>query len=103
MSVPGTDSKETLLMTYKTDKLGNRAQAIAGPREWIYSDTGSTLANAVAAGFVSDGRNMGMKVGNIVFFSPLLTPFDASRLVVIEVQAQDTGVQFASLKNADTD
>jgi hypothetical protein len=90
-------------MSYKKDKLGNRAQAIAGPREWVYSDTGSTLANAVADGFVSDGRNMGMKVGDVVFFSPLLTPFDASRLVVHAVQAQDTGVQFASLKNSDTD
>lgn len=90
-------------MAYKTDKVGNRSQAIAGPREWIYTDTGSALASVVTAAFFSNGRNLGMKAGDIVFFSPALTPFDSHRLVVIDVQAQDTGVQFASVKNTDTD
>lgn len=90
-------------MAYKKNNLHMDQQSIAGPRTWTYADTGSALASVVTAAFFSDGKDMGMKVGNIVMFSPLLTPFDSHRLVVIDVQAQDTGVQFASVKNADTD
>ena len=86
-------------MAYKTDKLSLRSQAIAGPREWIYSDTGTALAAIpVATGFFTDGRTKGMKVGDIVFFAAAAGT-DAARYIVDAVQAQDTGVQFASVSD----
>jgi hypothetical protein len=90
-------------MTYKTDKLSLKSQAIAGPRHWIYSDTGSAIASVVGAGFFSDGRSMGMKLGDLVDWSSASSPYDAESLVVHDVQTDDTGGQYASVKYTDTD
>lgn len=86
-------------MSYKTDKLSLRSQAIAGPREWIYSDTGTALsAVPVATGFFTDGKTKGMKLGDIVYFA-MASGADHASYIVDAVQAQDTGVQFASVSD----
>lgn len=86
-------------MAYKTDKLNLLAQPMAGQRTWMYSDTGSPGLAPAAAGFFSDGIAKGMKVGDVVLAS---TPTTSTRLVVTALQAQDTGVQFATADAGDT-
>ena len=55
-------------MTYKTAKLNLNGQAIVGSADWVYSDTGMTVANAVAAGAFTDAGDKGMKVGDRLDF-----------------------------------
>lgn len=86
-------------MSYKTDKLNLQTQSIAGVRTWVYSDTGSPPASVGGAGFFTDGIAKGMKVGDIVMAT---TPTTSARLLVTAVQAEDTGVQFATADLGDT-
>jgi predicted RNA-binding protein with TRAM domain len=51
-------------MSYKSDQLTLVSQPIAGPRQWVYQDTGSGVAAVVASGFFTDGADKGMKVGD---------------------------------------
>jgi hypothetical protein len=86
-------------MAYKTEKLNLQPQAIAGPRIWFYSDTGSVRTDLpVATGFFTDGKTKGMKVGDLLYFTNA-NGGDAARFVVDALQAQDTGVQFASVSD----
>jgi hypothetical protein len=78
------------------NKVGVLSQAIAGPRTWYYTDTGSTAVVVAGAAFFSDGKTLGMKVGDIVQYTNT-TLAKADRLVVTAVQAQDTGVPFAEV------
>lgn len=51
-------------MTYQKDQLTLISQPIAGPRKWVYQDTGSGISNVVGSGFFTDGSDKGMKVGD---------------------------------------
>jgi hypothetical protein len=84
-------------MTYKSEKLNLQSQSVAGVRHWSYTDTGSALAAVANTGFFSDGREKGMKVGDIVHFSSAGATPTADRFVVTAVQADDTGGQYASV------
>jgi len=75
-------------MAYKTAKLSLQSQAIAGPRRWVYSDTGMTVADFVTAGAITDAGNKGMKVGDVVEFHDDNTGISVTgRMTVV----QDTG------------
>ncbi|MCK9549136.1 hypothetical protein [Aquamicrobium sp.] len=84
-------------MAYKSDKLNLQSQSIAGVRHWSYTDTGSALAAVSDAGFFSDGRTKGMKVGDVVFFTSAGATPTSDTFVVTDVQADDTGGQYASV------
>jgi hypothetical protein len=90
-------------MSYKTERLNLTAQPIAGTREFIYTDTGSTVASIQAAGFFSDGKAKGMRVGDVVEFRIMVSPWEGGDFNVIEIQATDTGTQYATVKALDTD
>lgn len=81
-------------MSYQSDKLSLRSQAIAGKREWVYEDTGSTLATIGADNFFSNGKSKGMKVNDTVFASIVGTA-DVNRYAVKDVQG-DTGTADAA-------
>lgn len=84
-------------MAYKSDKLNLQSQSIAGVRHWSYTDTGSALAAVSDAGFFADGKSKGMKVGDFVFFSSVGATPTSDTLVVTDVNAEDTGVPYASV------
>lgn len=84
-------------MAYKSDKLNLQSQSIAGVRHWSYTDTGSSLAQVSSTGFFADGKSKGMKVGDFVFFSSAGATPTSDTLVVTDVNAEDTGVPYASV------
>lgn len=81
-------------MSYQSDKLSLRSQAIASKREWVYEDTGSTLATIGAVNFFSDGKSKGMKANDTVFASIVGTAA-VKRYSVVDVQG-DTGTANAA-------
>lgn len=81
-------------MAYKTDKMNLVTQNIAGKRHWAYDDTGGVPATVVGALWVDDGRKKGMKVGDFVDITTNTARYAA---IVSAVQAEDTGVQGATL------
>ena len=74
-------------MTYKTSKFNLVGQAIAGRREWFYSDTGSTVANAVGAGFFADAGDKGAKTDDRLTFVDETTNITVTGLLTVT----DTG------------
>ena len=75
-------------MAYKTQSLNLQVQPIAGPRRFIYSDTGMTVANFASAGAITDAGDKGMKVGDVVEFRDNNTGIsETGRMTVV----QDTG------------
>lgn len=74
-------------MAYKTASFNLLSQPIAGPREWIYADTGSTVANAVAAGFFTDAGNKGAKTDDRLTFVDKTTNIAVTGLLTVT----DTG------------
>ena len=74
-------------MAYKTAKLNLVGQAVAGRREWLYSDTGSTVANAVGAGFFADAKDKGVKTDDRLTVIDELTNITVTGLMAV----QDTG------------
>ena len=87
-------------MAYKTGRVQAVSQAIAGPREWNYSDTGAVLAVVSVAGFISDGRTLGMKAGDIVHVVDTNLVV-VTRYLVSSVQTTDTGGQYVNLGDTD--
>jgi hypothetical protein len=79
-------------MTYKTDKLNLVSQPIAGPRQWVYNDTGYVLAPAAGVGYFADAKAKGVEVGDIIHCSNTTS---ADRFVFLEVQ--DTGATSGSV------
>lgn len=79
-------------MTYKTEKLNLQSQSVAGTRHWSYNDTGYVLTAASVAGYFSDAKSKGVKVGDIIHCSNSTT---ADRFVFLEVQ--DTGASSGSV------
>jgi hypothetical protein len=61
-------------MAYKSAKLNLVTQPIAGPREWIYSDTGDTPATIVVSGFFTDAYDKGARAGDTLVWQELTTP-----------------------------
>jgi hypothetical protein len=76
-------------MSYKTAKMNLQPQAMAGRRSWIYDDTGGIAANAVAAGWFSDAKDKGAKVGDLVDVSVSGSVRYAA--TISDIQAEDTG------------
>lgn len=57
-------------MPFNKDKLTGPYQSIAGPRSWRYADTGSLIADIQeVAGFFTNGHQLGMRKGDIVFIT----------------------------------
>lgn len=75
-------------MAYKTNSLNLYAQSIAGPRQWIYSDTGSTVADAVGAGFFADAGSKGVELDDRLTFIDRTTNITVTGLFSV---VQDTG------------
>ena len=61
-------------MAYKSSKLNLVTQGIAGPRHWIYSDTGDSPSTIVAAGFFTDAGDKGAQAGDTLTWQELTTP-----------------------------
>jgi hypothetical protein len=53
------------MANYDTTKFNLVQQAIAGRREWVYTDTGP-VTDVIAAGFVTDGAAKGAKVDDYI-------------------------------------
>ena len=73
---------------YQSANFNLSAQPIAGLRRWDYSDTGPVTDVSEVAGFVSDAKAKGAKVGDLVFYQ------DTTRNKVysmIFTEVQDTG------------
>ena len=81
-------------MTYQSSKLNLRSQAIAGKREWVYEDTGSTLATIGAQNYFTDGKSKGMLLNDTVYASIVGTAA-VKRYTVTDVQG-DTGTADAA-------
>lgn len=55
------------MATFNKDKLALANQSIAGPRQWIYHDTGVLLADVQEVdGFFTTGYDCGMRHGDFV-------------------------------------
>jgi len=80
-------------MAYKTAKLDLSAQSIAGRRTWLYSDTGATVANAVAAGgFFTNAREKGAKTGDSLIFTDETNAIRVTGLLTVQDTGQTNGV-----------
>ena len=67
-----------------------RSQAIAGPREWVYSSTdGSTVV--AADGYFTNGYDLGMRAGDLVYVRQSVAGTVTSHLV-ISASTASTGV-----------
>lgn len=66
-------------------------QAIAGPRTWIYLESGITAGAADASGYITNGGALGMKVGDFVFVQDTATPYVISGHTVVTVSATYPG------------
>jgi len=75
-------------MTYKTAKLNLTSQGITGSRRWIYQDTGTLIASAVASGWITDAKKKGMVVGDVLEFRDDTTGISVTGRVTV---VQDTG------------
>lgn len=78
---------------YSKDRLALVSQGIVGHRSWHYTDTG-TIATIVADGFITDGYDMGMRVGDPV------QVYDSTLGVTYQTRvsvAQDTGASQVTL------
>ena len=74
-------------MAYTPANLVLTAQAIAGPKIWTYSSVDAvTVANG--AGYFSNGSDVGMAVGDLVYgFDSDASPVDGYLLIVSAVTA----------------
>lgn len=68
------------------------AQSIAAPRQWIYRST-HTAAEAIVAGFITDGLNLGMKVGDPVLIIGSTTFIVTSAAVIL---TSTTGISLST-------
>jgi hypothetical protein len=75
-------------MAYKPNSLVLQSQSIAGRREWLYSDTGSLVSDAVVAGFFADAKDKGVKVDDGLTFIDRTTNIRVTGLFSV---VQDTG------------
>ncbi len=58
------------MATFNKNKLVLMSQAIAGPRQWAYTDTGLVVADvSEASGFFTTGYDCGMRKGDLVFIT----------------------------------
>lgn len=76
-------------MGYKTEKMNLAVQPMAARRSWVYDDTGGVPATVVAAGWFSDAKDKGAKVGDLVDISVSAGVRYAAS--VSDIQAEDTG------------
>lgn len=56
-------------------------QSINGPRKWDYSST-DTLATVDTSGYITNGGQLGMQVGDIVFIRDTTTPASGIKYVI---------------------
>ena len=54
-------------MGYDNKRLANVTQAIAGPRKWLYQDTGGEAVSVYeGAGYFADAKNYGVVAGDAI-------------------------------------
>ena len=71
-----------------------QSQAIAGPREWIYSST-HVASDVAGANFFTDGLALGFKVGDRIIVSPS-TGGEITSHTILVVGATTTDVSVGS-------
>jgi hypothetical protein len=54
------------MTTYNKNRLSLVSQAIAGPKGWVYTDTGAIADIVEVAGFFANAKDMGMDTGDFV-------------------------------------
>lgn len=54
------------MTTFDKNRLSLVSQAIAGPKRWVYTDTGAIGDIVEVAGFFANAKDMGMSVGDFV-------------------------------------
>ena len=66
-------------------------QSVAGPKTWIYLESGITAGAADASGYITNGKALGMSVGDFVFVQDTATPYVISGHTVVTVSATYPG------------
>lgn len=60
-------------MAYNKEGLVMQAQSVAGPRRWVYTSA-DPIATVNTAGYIANGYDMGMRVGDMVEVRDTATP-----------------------------
>jgi hypothetical protein len=88
-------------MGYDAAKLLLLSQNIAGPKQWVYVDTGGETAAAYqAVGYFTDAKNRGVDTGD---FIKIVAKGVNETYDGIFTTVQDTGATSGSVKVTDTD